>query len=172
MDNKYEARESLVMVPRKPQAKAPQSLPAEFIRKIAELFNQQFADRRGQAEFLVYGGLFPDEALLCICLTQLNRPAAVSFYASCDLKKNVAEKPEQVTETLKKMVDLCASWFAQAYTESKANGLDAPLEAMAEMDRGWQSTKWEKQELFVKLTRENQLLESAADRFLRDADSH
>lgn len=163
-----------VMAPRKPQTKTPQSLPKEFIKTIGDLFNKQFATAKGEAEFLVYGGLYPNEALLCVCLAQVNRPSAVSFYCSADLAKDVGANPEKVTEVLKSMMDLMASWFAQSFKENAAakSGLEAALTAMEDMDRNWQSVKWEKRELFVKLTRENQLLESAATKWLKDSETH
>jgi hypothetical protein len=79
-----------------------------------------------------------------------------------------------VTQILKSAVDLAASWYSQTFSESKEHGLDAALAAINELDINWQKVDWEKRTVYVRLTGENQTLESAADRFLRenDPDNH
>ena len=158
--------DSLAMQPRKKQVKAAQKLPTEFIKSVAKLFNEQFEAEKIGASFAIFGALYPDEALLCVNLSQVGRLSAVSFFASADLSKTIGAKPEQVTSLLKSMVDLVASWFAQTFAEYPGKGLEGILEAIDEMDRTWQQVSWEKRKLFVKINRNNQTLESAADRIL------
>lgn len=157
------------MEPRKPQKRAATNLPADFIRSVVELFNDQFKAERGQAEFLVLGALYMDEVLLCVSLTEPKALRAATIYVSMDLPKSVAENPEKVTEKLQKMVDVAASWLAQTYQESKGKGLEPVLDAMSEMPNKWQDFAWEGEKLFVKLNRDNQVLEREADRLLRKA---
>lgn len=160
--------ESVAMEPRKKQLKRPQTLPTDFIKNIAKLFNDQFQKEKQAASFAIYGGLYADEVLLCIALSEVGRLRAVSFYISADLGKNVSAAPEQVTNLLKSMVDLAASWFAQCFGEHKGQGLEGVLTALDDVDPGWQKVAWEKRDLYVKANRENQTLEAAADRFLRE----
>jgi hypothetical protein len=130
--------------------------------------------QRGSANFAVQGALYPDEALLCLALSEVGRLRAVSLYISVDLGKSIGTSPEQVTQILKSAVDLAASWYSQTFSESKEHGLDAALAAINELDINWQKVDWEKRTVYVRLTGENQTLESAADRFLRenDPDNH
>jgi len=161
--------ESEALQPRRRQVKVPQSLPTDFIKNIAKLFNDQFKKEKGGASFSIYGGLYNDEALLCISLAEAGKLLAASLYFSADLGKSVAVKPEQVTNLLKSMVDLAASWFAQSFTGRETTGLEAILEALEDLERGWQKVKWEKRDIYVKVNRANQTLEAAADRILRES---
>ena len=171
MSGKSTSLTDIDLEPRKPQKKAAQPLPKEFLTKCAGLFREQFSEEMGSAEVTVYGSLFMDEAVLCLALQELNRSTAFAFYASVDLKPLVAQKPEQVTLILRSLIDLMASWVSQTYEESNANGLEPLLEAIREMSPGWQATEWDGRTVYVKLSRDNLLLESAADKFLRENDS-
>ena len=152
---------------RKKQVRKGTALPKEFIKSVSELFNQQFEKERKDAEFLVYGTLFLDEAVVCVSLTHAKSLRAASFYLSTDLPKNVADNPSKVTERLKSMVDLGASWFAQVF--EKGAGLELVLEAINELEPDWDSVRWENEMVFVRANRDNHALENAADRFLSAA---
>jgi hypothetical protein len=152
---------------RKRQTKKPTSLPKEFLRNVSTLFDRQFKGKLDGATFLVYGDLYPGESVLCISLAHPKTLRAASLHLSVDPPAKAAEQPELVTDQLKSMVDIAASWFAQCF-ESGA-GLDCVLEAMADMDPAWQELAWEGKAVFVKLDRTNYTLEKAADDFLRKA---
>jgi len=158
-----------MLEPRKKQSKKATNIPKDFIKTVTELFNKQFKKERGASEFLVYGNLYMDEILFCVSLTNAKSLRACSFYSSMDLGKDMSEKPELVTEKLKIMVDVIASWFSQSFQEGKEKGLDAVLAAIAEMEATWQSVDWENNKVFVKLNRDNHTLENAANKFLKQA---
>ena len=162
--------ESETMKPRKKQVKKAEALPKEFIKSVAELFNKQFKKERSDATFAVQGALYPDEALLCLGLAEVGRLRAISLYIYINLGKTIGVNPEQVTQILKSAMDLAASWFSQCFAESEEKGLEAVLAAMDEMDPNWQKVTWEKRTVYVRLSGDNQTLESAADRFLREND--
>lgn len=152
---------------RKRQVGTPTSLPKEFLKTVAELFKKQFTKEIKGSEFLVYGNLFSDEVILCLSLTNAKSLKAASMHISADLGKGVAESPEKVTEQLKSMVDIAASWFAQCFEGGK--GFESVVLALAEMDTTWQPVDWEGMTLHVKLNKDNYALEKAADSFLKKA---
>lgn len=156
------------MKPRKPQSKKATNLPQDFLRAVSELFNNQFKKERDGAEFLIYGAMYMNEVVLCVSLTHPKTLNAGTMFTSMDLQKGVAENPDQVTEKLKSMVDISASWFGQCFVDSKEKGVLAILEAIRDQPDLWQEVTWEKEKLFVRLNRENRALENAADRFLQE----
>ncbi len=150
---------------RKRHGKAPSSLPKDFLNTVSALFQKQFAKNLAGASFLVYGNLFSDEAILCVSLSHPRSLPAASMHISTDLPENMGENPEKVTERLKSMVDVAASWFAQCFEAGK--GLEAVLDELKEASPAWQKFDWEGLTLFVKLSRENYTLEKAADELLQ-----
>lgn len=157
------------MQARKKHKGKPTSLPTDVLHSVGKLFNEQFAKEKEKAEFLVYSQMFMDELLLCISLVDPKSLRAGTIYLSVDLPKGVVEKPDQVTQKLQKMVDVAASWFAQSFSEGKLQGLPAVLEAMTDMPNTWQDFIWEKETLYVKLNRDNPVLEKQANKFLQNA---
>lgn len=153
---------------KKHRKSATTSLPKDFLRAVTDLFNKQFNKERTGSEFLVYGDLYMDEVLLCVSLTNAKSLLAATVYTSLDLPSGVSEKPEQVTEKLKSMVDLTASWFGQSFTDAKAKGIEGVLESLRDQPDAWQELTWEKEQMFVRLNRENRTLEHAAERFLKE----
>jgi hypothetical protein len=150
---------------RKRHIQKPSSLPKEFLRTVAELFTEQFKKKLEGATFLVFGDLHGDEVVLCVSLSHPKSLRAASMHISSDMPKDVAENPEKVTEKLKGMVDVAASWFGQCF--ESGNGLDAVLAEMTDLDPAWQEVEWEGGNLFVKLNRDNYVLEKAANDFLK-----
>lgn len=155
------------LVPRKKQTKKPSSLPKDFLKTVATLFQKQFKKSLAGSDFLVYGDLYPDEIIFCVSLVHPKSLRAVSLHISRDLPKNIGENPEKVTEELKSMVDLAASWFAQCF--EKGEGLETVLEEISELNPAWEALEWDSQKLHVKVNRDNPVLEKAADKFLTDA---
>jgi len=147
------------------QTKKPTTLPKEFLKTVSDLFQKQFKSKLGGATFLVYGNLYSNEVVLCVSLSHSKTLKAASMHISNSLAKNLAENPEKVTEQLKSMVDVAASWFSQCFSEGA--GLEAVLKEMADASTEWQEFEWEEQQLFVKLNRVNYALEKAADDFLK-----
>lgn len=152
---------------RKRQQKQPTSLPKEFLSTVSDLFKKQFKTKLKGATFLVYGDLYSDEAVFCVSLSNPKTLAAASMHISTDLAPNTAEQPEKVTERLKQMVDVAASWFAQSLEAGK--GLDGVLTELQDLDPSWQQLEWEGSTLFVKINKDNYTLERAADDFLKKA---
>lgn len=152
---------------RKRQAKTPSSLPKDFLNSVSTLFSKQFKPKLKGSTFLVYADLYTDEVVLCISLNNAKSLKAASMHISTELGKEVGEKPEKVTEVLKNMVDVAASWFAESLEGGK--GLDGVLDLLTDMDPSWQSLEWEGNTLYVKLNKANYALERAADDFLRKA---
>ena len=150
---------------RKRQTKKPTSLPKDFLNTVSVLFHKQFAKNLAGSSFLIFGDLFSDEAVFAVSLANPKSLPAASLHISADLEKDIAENPEKVTEQLKKMVDVAASWFSQCFQEG--NGLEAVLKEIAEIKSEWQPLDWEGQKLYVKLNKNNYTLEKAADEFLR-----
>lgn len=150
----------------------PSEIPKEFIKKVGDLFNEQFAEERGEGEFFVYGSIYPEEVILCICLSELNRLQAGSIYTSVNVPKNISEAPEKVTDFLKHCVDLSASWFAQCFEEHKGKTLDGVVAAISELDRQWQMLEWENCEIYVRVDKTNHALESVTDKFLADSENN
>lgn len=157
----------MILPSRKRHTAAPTSLPKDFLHTVSELFKKQFKSKLTGESFLVYGALHADEVVLVISLTHPKSLRSASLHISMDLGKDVAEKPEKVTEQLQVMVDVAASWFAQCFESGK--GLEAVLDEMGEMDPNWQQFDWEGKTLHVKLNRDNYALENAADDILRKA---
>jgi hypothetical protein len=157
----------MVLPSRKRHKAEPTSLPKDFLHTVSDLFKKQFKTKLTGESFLVYGALHADEVVLAISLSHPKSLRSASMHVSMDLGKEVAEKPEKVTEQLKVMVDVAASWFAQCFEAGK--GLEAVLGEMGEMDPNWQEFEWEGKTLFVKLNRDNYALENAADDLLRKA---
>src|SRR3989338_885881 len=93
--------------------KSPTSLPKEFLKTVSDLFLKQFKPKLTGSTFMVYGSLYPDELVLCVSLSHPKSLQAASMHISNSIAKNVAENPEKVTEQLKNMVDVAASWFSQ-----------------------------------------------------------
>ena len=152
---------------RKKQTKKPNTLPKDFISSVRKLFSDQFKKNRKNASFSIFGDLYFSELVLCVSLTQEKNLRAASFHVGCDLDKSIAENPEKITDTLKVMIDLAASWFAQGF--EKGPGLEGILSSMKEVDSTWQEVNWENQVFFVKLDRTHYGLEGAADEFLKRA---
>lgn len=152
---------------RKRHTKNSTSLPKDFVRTVADLFQKQFKTKLKGSTFLVFGELHPDEVILAVSLAHPESLPAASLHLSMDPPKNAEANPEKVTDQLKVMVDVAASWFAQSL-ESGA-GLTAVLEELRDASPAWQDVDWEGQRLFVKLNRDNYTLENAADSFLRKA---
>jgi len=157
----------MVIPSRKRHTAAPTTLPKEFLHTVSELFKKQFKANLTGESFLVYGALHNDEVVLVLSLTHPKSLRSASMHISVDIGKEVAEEPGKVTEQLKVMVDVAASWFAQCFQAGK--GLEAVLDEMGEMDPSWQEFEWEGKQLFVKLNKVNYALENAADDFLRKA---
>jgi len=157
----------MALIARKKQNKTPTTLPSDFLLSVGKLFNKQFKKEKGDAEFLIYGNIYMDELLFCASLAHPKSLAAASFYLSMDLTKAVSEKPDVVTEKLKAMVDIAASWFAQSLEGGK--GIDSVFTAMKDAPNAWESFTWDGAELFVKINRDNHALENAANRILKEA---
>ncbi len=152
---------------RKKQTLRPTLLPKDFLTTVSKLFKKQFGTETKGSDFLVYGSLYPDEVILCLSLTHAKSLRAASMHISADVAKETSENPEKVTEQLKSMVDVAASWFAQSLQGGK--GLDSVLAELADMDPAWQPFDWEGQKLHVKLNKNNYALERAANDFLKKA---
>ncbi len=161
----------MVMEPRKKQDQPANKLPADFIKDVAKLFNEQFEKLKGEASFSVHGSLYPDEVLFCVTMMKVGVLRSVSCYASMDLPKNIAKDPKQLTENLRSMVDLIASWFQQCFDESDLEGIEAIHQAMEELDEVWEAVEWEKKKVFVLVNRDNHTLEAAADQLLREGEN-
>lgn len=157
------------MNPRKKQKAKPTLLPKDVLQSVGNLFSTQFQKEKSGADFLVYAQMYVDELLFCVSLADPKSLRAGTIYLSCDLPKGISEKPEQVTQRLEAMVDIAASWFSQTFAEAKQGGLQVVLDAMAEMPNAWQDFSWEKAKYFVKLNRDNPVLEKEADKFLEKA---
>ncbi len=151
---------------RKRQTKIPMALPKDFLQTVGNLFKKQFKKQVGEAAFLVYGDLYTDEVIFCASLAHPKSLRAASLHISTDLV-DAAEHPEKVTEKLKSMVDVAASWFSQCL--QGGGGLEAAIAEIAQMSPNWQEFAWEGQSFFVKLNRDNYALEKAADNFLKSA---
>lgn len=152
---------------RKRHTKSPSSLPAEFLSTVATLFQKQFTQSMAGSTFLVYGNLFPDEVVLCVSLSHPKSLPAASIHISSDLTEKMSANPEKVTERLKSMVDVAASWFSQCFEAGK--GLEAVLDELKDASPAWQEFEWEGAPLFVKLNRDNYTLEKAADELLKQS---
>jgi len=152
---------------RKRHGKNPTSLPKDFLNTVSTLFQKQFAENVKGSTFLAYGNLFSDEVVLCVSLSHPKSLPAASMHISGDFTKKMSENPETVTERLKSMVDVAASWFSQCF--QAGNGIEAVLEELKDANPAWQEFEWEGTQLFVKLGRENYTLESAADALLKKA---
>lgn len=152
---------------RKRQTKAPTALPKEFLNTVGDLFRKQFKSQLKGSTFVIYADLYPSESVLCVSLSHPKSLQSASLHISADVAKEAGEKPEKVTEQLKSMVDVAASWFAQSL--EGGGGLESVLEQMTDLDPGWQELEWEKATLFVKINRNNYTLERAADDFLKKA---
>ncbi len=150
---------------RKRHNKNPTSLPKDFLSTVAGLFQKQFTKSLNGSTFLVYGNLFADEVVVCVSLSHPKSLPAASLHISADLPEKMGENPEKVTERLKSMVDVAASWFSQCFDAGK--GLEAVLEEMKETPLAWQEFEWEGTKLFIKLNRDNYTLEGAADELLQ-----
>lgn len=150
---------------RKKQTKRPTLLPKEFLRTVSGLFDEQFGPKAEGASFLVFGDLYQDEVVLCVSLSHPQNLQAASMHLSSDLPKKVAENPEKVTEFLKSMVDVAASWYSQCF--QSGSGLPAVLTEMGAPGREWQEFEWEGEKLHVLLNRTNYVLEQAADSLLK-----
>jgi hypothetical protein len=150
---------------RRKQTKKPTTLPKDFLHTVSKLFQKQFKDKLAGATFLAYGDLYTNEAILCVSLSHPKNLASASLHISSELGKEVAENPAKVTEQLKGMVDVAASWFAQCFENGK--GLETVLGEMADTDTAWQTVEWEGATLHVKLNRVNYTLEKAAADFLK-----
>lgn len=152
---------------RKRHTKHATSLPKDFLTTVGDLFRKQFAKQLHGSTFLMYGELHPDEVILSICLNHPKSLAAACLHLSMDPAKDSATNPEKVTEQLKAMVDVAASWFAQGL--EAGTGIDAVLSEMRDASPAWQEIDWEGQKIFVKLSRDNYALEGAADKLLKEA---
>lgn len=150
---------------RKRHKKAPSTLPKDFLNTVSELFKKQFKAKMKGATFLVYGDLYSDEVVFCVSMSHAKSLKAASMHISSDLSSEVAENPEKVTEKLKGMVDVAASWFAQSL--EGGNGLDSVMAELTDMDPSWQELAWEGHTFFVKLNAVNYALEKAANEFLK-----
>ena len=150
---------------RRRQKKKPTALPKDFLHTVSKLFQKQFAKKLAGASFLVYGDLYADEAVLTVSLSHPKLLPAASLHVSADLPESVAETPAKVTEQLKSMVDVAASWFSQCF--EAGNGLETVLKEMKDSDPAWQTFEWEGSTLYVKLNRTNFALEKAAADFLK-----
>ena len=157
----------MVLPSRKRHTKQPTELPKEFLHTVSDLFKKQFKKDLSGESFLVYGALHADEVVLVISLSHPKTLRSASMHVSADLTGDAAEKPEKVTEQLKGMVDVAASWFAQCFQAGK--GLDAVLDEMTDLDPAWQEFEWEGTTLWVKINKDNYALERAADDLLRKA---
>jgi hypothetical protein len=157
----------MLLPTRKRQKKKPSALPKEFLRSVSELFGKQFKSKLSGATFLVYGDLYGDEAVLCVSLSHPKSLRAASLHLSSELPKDISENPEKVTERLKTMVDVAASWFNQCF--EAGSGLESVLAEMGDAEPLWQEFDWEGCQLFVKLNRDNYTLENAASSFLKKA---
>ncbi len=152
---------------RKRQIQKPTPLPKEFLHSVSKLFAKQFQAELAGSTFLVYGDIYPNEAVLCVSLAHPKSLRAASLHLSADVPPSVASEPEKVTEQLKEMVDVAASWFAQGFQKGK--GLEPVLKEIEDADANWQEIQWEGKPLFVKLNRANYTLEKAANDFLEKA---
>ncbi|MGZ3657470.1 MAG: hypothetical protein ACXWR1_00375 [Bdellovibrionota bacterium] len=150
---------------RKRQNKKPSALPKEFLHTVSTLFEKQFKKNLAGSSFLAYADLYGDEVVLGISLSHPKSLPAASLHVSADLSKDVAENPSKVTDQLKVMVDVAASWFSQCF--EGGNGLEAVLKEMSDADPAWQNFEWEGHPLYVKLNRSNYTLEKAAAEFLK-----
>lgn len=152
---------------RKKTTKKPSALPKDFLHTVANLFEKQFAKKSRGSAFLIFGDLYPDEVVLCVSLTHPKSLRSASLHLSSDLPDGLVEQPEKLTEILKGLVDVAASWFAQ--TLEGGEGLDSVLAEMKDMDPNWQEVQWEGAKIFVKLNKDNYTLEKAANDLLKKA---
>ena len=144
-----------------------QDVPKDFLRDVGKLYDEQFSEERQDAHFSVYGTMNPEEVLLCVSLIQPDVLRAVSCYLSMDLSiKEAAKSPSMVTGKLKKMVDLAASWFADVLKGS--SGIHGTLKKVINLESKWERVHWSGEFVYVKITRDNQILERAADRILKE----
>lgn len=126
---------------------------------------KQFKKNLTGEEFLVFGDFYPDELVFCVSLSRKSTLAAATIVLSMDLPADVAEKPEKVTEKLKNLVDVAASWFSQCFEKGK--GIEAALVELREASPTWQAFQWEGDTVHVLLNKMNFVLESAADELLK-----
>ncbi|MCO5141749.1 MAG: hypothetical protein M9962_01510 [Oligoflexia bacterium] len=151
-------------LPRKKVSKKGNDLPKEFLRNIEKLFVDQFKQQLKQSEVIGGGQIYPEEIQFCLSICNLKSLAGASIYVSSDIEKEHIENPETVTDILKSMVDVVASWMSQTF--EKGSGLDALLKEIQAQGSSWQSFSWEKKTMYIRFDKTNMALEKAADDFL------
>lgn len=152
------------LLPRKKDSKKSSDLPKEFLRNVEQLFAQQFKKSLQGAEILCGAQLYSEEIQFCVSICRARSLAGASIYVSSDIPKETFEKPEMVTEVLKSMVDIIASWLSQ--TLSNEAGLESLVQEIQKQGKSWQSFEWEKQAMYIRFDKTNMVLEKAADDFL------
>src|SRR3989344_934213 len=136
------------MEPRKKQTKPATAVPKDFLKTVSALFNEQFEKTRGEALFTSQADLYMDEVIACVSLTKPGNVRAVSIYLSLDLPKNLANNAEKVSDKLKSMVDIAASWFNESFSEKTS--FEELVDKVTEYEAKWQELVWEKEKFFVK----------------------
>lgn len=151
-------------LPRRKVSKKGSDLPKEFLRNVEKLFTDQFKKKLGKSETICGGQLYPEEIQFCLSICNASSLAGASIYVSVDLPDSHFEKPETVTDILKSMVDVVASWLSQ--TLENGDGLELLLAEIQKQGVSWQSFVWEKQTMYIRFDKSNMALEKAADDFL------
>lgn len=144
-------------------------LPADFRKKVEEVFAEQFDLEAQQGEFLVDGRIYNEEMLVRIGYLEHGRLRQINFEASIDLPKRKAkdqdeeegkasESESKIMESLYICIDALGSLMEEYFELGEDEELDIPLH--------WRPFEFEEETIYLQHSTVNTRLEDEADRIL------
>ncbi len=159
----------------KPHPAPPQPLPKDYYAMVAGVFSghfedglKKFASQKKNAQFLVRGGLFPDEVRLSVSIIFEGQIAATTVHASADFDPK-ANKPT-AEEVLKDCVDAIGGIFDHFFSPKNRSGLEFLAQSSFHEDDDvpfqWTQFAVGKRKVFLMVDKSNPVIDEMADQYL------
>jgi hypothetical protein len=148
------------LLPRLVSSRHWTDLPADFRKKVEQVFAEQFEYESTKGEFLVDGRIYNEEIILRIGYLEKGRLRQINFEASIDIPKAKKEDDSTIKtmDLLYTCIDALGSLMEDYFDLDEEEELDVPLH--------WRPYEFEDQTVYLQHSTVNTTLEAEADRLL------
>lgn len=165
------------MEPRKTQNRKPNELPVDYLKMVAEVFSTHFGSVLEEAHakgmslvFEASGGLYANETLLTVALTQKDELGAMAIHVSTDFDPKASHPTAE--ELLQLSVDAAGDVLQTLldHPQNKEALLSGVLSEIEDAPFEWTAVEVSKKRVFVRLDRTNPRIEKMTDDWLEKND--
>lgn len=135
------------------------AFPEEFTSKILQVFNENFAARLQDGEFLTEGRIYPQEILLQVGYLPKGSLRQINFHASVDYSQKTQE------QAAFNMIYLCVDAIGGVFEQYFSSHADED-EGELDFPRNWEAVEVDEGIVWMQFSTDNTRLEAEAEKWL------